>query len=61
MTREVIKRLAERYKLPEDFVERYIADSRRTGGASRALNRELMAYLPNAIYAERFMEEVDDV
>lgn len=61
MTREVIKRLAERYKLPEDFVERYIADSRRNGGATRVMNKELMALLPNAIYAEKFTEEVDDV
>lgn len=61
MTREVIRNLSKRYKLPEDFVERYIADSRRNGGASRALNKELMALLPNAIYASKFAEEVDDV
>ncbi len=55
------KRIAERYKLPEDFVQRYHAAMAPDGSTPRHIHKELMTLIPNAIYAERFMEEIENV
>lgn len=54
------ERIAARYNLPAEFVYRYIAAMAPDGTTPRLIHKELMALIPNAIYAEKFMEEVED-